>query len=150
MEESQKVYFCKVCRKNDSETKFYEYLNTRCMECKRKSVKDSRNNKIEKIRDEKINEVDPDEKIRFLWSEMMREPFMRNGRKSIMDFIEETEQDISDLVIEDGKIRNDFFKSLDLLKEQIQNLNKFQRQIDEIIDIKVENKIKEIMKSYNK
>jgi hypothetical protein len=150
MEENKKVYKCKSCGKDDSQVKFYEYLYSKCSECKKKNVKEQRGIKNEKIRDEKISEIDPDEKIRYLWSEMMKEPFLRNGKKSIMDFIEETEQDISDLVMEDQKIKSEFYKAIHILKEEFNSLSKFQQQINEIIDLKVEIKVMEFMKNYNK
>jgi hypothetical protein len=144
--EKTKVNLCKSCGKNDSETKFYEYLNTRCILCKRKSVKDSKNIKEKSIREEKIENIDPDEKIRYLWSEMMREPFYRNGRKSILDFMEETEQDISDLLMSNEKLKSEFFTGLDKVKEEVNILFKFRKEFESIIDLKISlaiNKMKE-------
>jgi len=144
--EKTKVNLCKSCGKNDSETKFYEYLNTRCILCKRKSVKDSKNIKEKSIREEKIENIDPDEKIRYLWSEMMREPFYRNGRKSILDFMEETEQDISDLLMSNEKLKSECFTGLDKVKEEVNILFKFRKEFESIIDLKISlaiNKMKE-------
>jgi hypothetical protein len=141
MSKSEKVYLCKACGKNDSEVKFYEYLNTKCIECKIKSVKESKKSKEKEVRDEKIEKIDPDEKIRFLWSEMVKEPFYRNGRKSILDFMEETDQDISDLVMSGDKIKVECFAGIDVLKDKF---NTFQKEINHIIDVKVYQLKKEI------
>ncbi len=138
MEESKKVYFCKSCGKDDSEVSFYAYLHTRCMLCKRKSVKDSKDNKNKEVREEKINTIDPEEKIRYLWSEMMKEPFYRNGKKSILDFMEETDQDISDLVLGLGDLKIDCFKGIESQSEKILPITKFIKNIDTFIDSRVE------------
>ncbi len=148
MEEPKKSYFCKSCGKDDSKVKFYTYLHTKCMMCKRKSVKESKDNKFKALREEKIDAIDPDEKIRYLWSEMIKEPFYKNGRKSILDFMEETEQDISDLVIGVGDIKVDCVKITDSLKENILSLLKFQKEINLIIDSRVDLKISALLKDY--
>jgi hypothetical protein len=144
----KKSYFCKSCGKNDSETKFYDYLTTKCSDCKKKDVKDSRESKTKEVREEKINQIDPDERIRYLWSEMMKEPFYRNGKKSVLDFMEETEQDISDLVMSGEKVKLDCLESINDLKEKINTIFKFQEEIEKMIDLKIENKIMERSKSF--
>jgi hypothetical protein len=53
MSETNKKYYCKTCNRSNIETKFYNYLNTKCIECKIKSVKDAK--KIKK--DDKISEL---------------------------------------------------------------------------------------------
>ncbi len=138
MQEPKKLYFCKACGKDDSEVKFYAYLHTRCILCKRQSVKDTKDNKIKELREEKISEIDPDEKIRYLWSEMMKEPFYRNGKKSILDFMEETEQDISDLILEFGDLKIDCFKTIESQNVSIIKSTKFIQNIDAYINSKVE------------
>lgn len=138
MDSVKKVYYCKVCGKNDKETKFYDYLNTKCIICKRKKVKEARDNKIRENREEKIDNIDPDEKIRYLWSEMMKEPFHRNGKISILDFMQETEQDISELVLESEKNKSDCFASISFLREKINSFDNFELRINEIIDLRIE------------
>ncbi len=72
MNKIEKTYLCKTCGKNNSEVKFYEYINTKCIDCKIKSVKENRkkvakegksdleekiNNKIDEIKRELIDEI---------------------------------------------------------------------------------------------
>jgi hypothetical protein len=109
---------CRTCGKNDSQTKFYSYLYSKCILCKRKDVKDDYFSKKTEIREEKINQIDPDEKIRFLWSEMMREPIFK-GKFSIMDFFEDTDQNISELVIRSMDNKNLLLEKIDNLKSYL-------------------------------
>jgi len=144
-----KVFYCKSCNKNDTETKFYEYLTSRCISCKIKKVKEIQTSKVKEKREEKISEIDPDERIRYLWSEMMKEPFYRNGRKSLLEFMEETDQDISQLVMEDENIKVDCFKAIDALQSKVDSLLRFKKDIDDLINMKVKIAIDKILSERN-
>jgi len=57
METKKKIEFlCRKCGKNDTETKFYDYLKSQCISCKINHVKDSRSNKFKENTEDKIRE----------------------------------------------------------------------------------------------
>jgi hypothetical protein len=146
MNEEMKIYVCKSCGKNSNEVKFYSNLTSKCSECKKKISKEYRESKKE----DKIDEIDPDEKIRYLWSQMMEKPFYRNGKKSILDFMREAENDISDLVLltenlkdeiadlkeENENLKNKLEKYSYFLQKNTETISKFENEIQNHFEIK--------------
>ena len=92
-----KIFYCKVCGKDNSEAEFYDYLTSRCKICKNKNSKDNYLLKRKNERGTKLQVLDPDGKTRELWELLMNEPFWRDGKISLLQFMQETEDTVTDL-----------------------------------------------------
>jgi hypothetical protein len=138
-------YECKTCFETDKD-KFYGYLPTKCIPCKRKLVKDKKQENSAEKRLEKLNEIDPENKVRDIIEEVMKKDkvienksifkFLNdvnseiNSNAELMDvkfnkvssYLNELYKLINKLNDENIKLRNEFYDIVSELKEENVNL----------------------------
>ena len=76
------MQICNSCQKTNQEVEFYPYLKSKCIECKKKEVKNYRDQKREKIKELEeevkilkhpkfLQEIDPEGKLQSYIEEMI-------------------------------------------------------------------------------
>jgi hypothetical protein len=149
---------CSTCGKDDEQTKFYPYLKSKCIECRKKESKDFR--KCQKIkvqeleenikqekREEKLNEIDPDENIRYLCGEMiLNEKIECLRNKTLIDYVRSAEDEINELVDRFIQLKECIAKLEKNLFHKMENLESLVKMNDSRMEILIEDKMK-VLKS---
>jgi len=144
---------CSACGRNGNETEFYDYLKSKCKECKKKESKENRAEKKEKVKEmenilvsekrvAKIQEIDPEEKIRYLCEELLlKEKVSCLRNKSVLDYIKDTDFELCELFDrysnykDSMKIMEDtIFDKISQINTNIDILIKFKRDFDDLVE----------------
>lgn len=144
---------CSACGRNGNETEFYDYLKSKCKECKKKESKENRAEKKEKVKEmentlisekrvAKIQEIDPEEKIRYLCEELLlKEKVSCLRNKTVLDYIQDTDFELCELFDrysnykDSMKIMEDnIFEKINQININLNTLNKFKRDFDDLVE----------------
>jgi hypothetical protein len=148
-----KNFKCSTCGKTNDEVKFYPYLKSKCIQCKNKDVKHYRKSQKIKVqeleegirkdkRDEKLNEIDPDENIRYLCGEiLLNEKIQCLRNRTLIEFIMSTEDELNNLFERYcnykeymKQIEGGIYKEINSTNDKINSLMEFKKNFDELVE----------------
>ncbi len=123
-ETSTLKYECKTCFETNKDN-FYPYLTSKCIACKRKVAREKKQEILSEKRLEKLNDIDPDNKIRDVVEEVMKKDKVIEN-KSIFSFLSNVNSRIMDneemMDVKFNKVSS-YFNELYKLIKQLQDEN---------------------------